>query len=388
MTTAYADAPAARKAPPPQPAPFAARLDGQLAKRDGNFLYSPASIQIALAMTREGARGATLAAMDHVLGADATKAAKALIASFKTPKQEPNRPTVPELSIANRLFGDRATKFEQAFLDITSNDYRAPVESVDFRNAYDAARKHINEWVANQTHDKIKDLIAPPDVGSDTRMVLVNAIYMKAAWATPFEPSLTKPAPFAIAGAASKKVDTMHMQGAASWGAHDGARTVDLPYYSAGGPQLGMLVLVPDGKSLADIEASYAAEGLTPFLTATSNHGLAAVSLPKFEVGTSFELADSLSQIGMGLAFSAKADFTGMSKVATHISAVVHKAWAKVDENGTEAAAATAVIMNETAVAVPVTPHEVRVDRSFLFFIHDADGNVLFGGRIVDPSAK
>jgi serpin B len=149
-----------------------------------------------------------------------------------------------------------------------------------------------------------------------------------------------------------------------------------------------MLILVPDGKSLADIEASYAAEGLTPFLTATSNHGLAAVALPKFEVGTSFELADPLSRLGMGLAFSDQANFTGMSKVATHISAVVHKAWAKVDEAGTEAAAATAVIMNETAVALPVTPHAFDVDRSFLFFIHDAAGNVLFGGRIVDPSAK
>ena len=387
LTSAHADIPAIRKAPPPL-APFAAQLDGQLAKQKGNFIYSPASISIALAMTREGARDATATAMDRVLGADAGKMAKELVNAFKTPKQEPNQPTVPDLAIANRLFGDRTTPFEKAFLDVTSKDYQAPVESVDFRHAHDAARKHINDWVAKQTHDKIKDLLTPPTVDEATRMILVNAIYMKASWATAFEPSLTKPAPFAIVGAASKKVDTMHMEGGASWGAHDGARTVDLPYYSAGGPRLAMLVVVPDSRSLDEIEAAYAAEGLTPFLGATSNHGTAAVSLPKFEVGTSFELSDPLAKLGMGVAFSDAADFSGMSKVATHISAVIHKAWAKVDEKGTEAAAATAVVMTETAVMVKPTPHAFDVDRSFLFFIHDDHGNVLFGGRIVDPSAK
>ena len=384
LTSAYADTPA--KAP--TPAPFAAQLDGQLAKQKGNFIYSPASISSALAMTREGARDATATAMDRVLGLDAGTIAKALVKTFKTPKQEPNQPTVPVLAIANRLFGDRTTPFEKAFLDVTSNDYQAPVESVDFRHAHDAARKHINDWVAKQTRDKIVDLLASSDVDESTRMILVNAIYMKASWATAFEPSLTKPAPFAIAGATSKKVDTMHMEGSASWGAHDGARTVDLPYYSAGGPRLAMLVVVPDSKSLADIEAAYAAEGLTPFLTATSNRGDAAVALPKFEVGTSFELADPLSKLGMGVAFSDAANFSGMSKVSTHISAVVHKAWAKVDENGTEAAAATAVVATETSVSVRPTPHAFDVDRSFLFFIHDDHGNVLFGGRIVDPSTR
>ncbi len=389
MTTAYADAPAGRKAPPPKPAaPFAAKLDGELAKQKGNLLYSPASISIALAMTGEGARGDTATAMNRVLGGDPAKTAKDLTTSFKTPKQEPNRPTVPELAIANRLFGDKTTVFEKPFLDVTSTEYRAPVETVDFRKAPDASRTHINDWVAKQTRDRIKNLIPSQAVDSATRMILVNAIYMKASWATTFEKPLTKPAPFAIDGAKSKKVDTMHMTGGASWGAHSGARTVDLPYYSAGGPQLGMLVIVPDGKSLADVEAAYAAEGLQPFLAATSNRGLAAVALPKFEVGTSFELSDPLTKMGMGLAFSDRADFSGMSKVATHISAVVHKAWAKVDENGTEAAAATAVVMGESAVMSRPTPHAFDVDRSFLFFIHDDRGNVLFGGRIVDPSVR
>jgi serpin B len=376
LTSASA-APSAAK-PQAKPAPFAAQLDGQLAKRKGNFIYSPASISVALAMTREGALGDTAAAMDRVLGSDAGKLAKDLTKAFKSPKQEPGRPTVPDLAIANRLFGDARTVFLKPFQDITSKEYLAPIESLDFRTAAEAARKHINDWVAKQTHDHIKDLLPPPSVSADTRMVLVNAIYMKASWATAFEPSLTKPAPFALDGGASKKVDTMHMEGGAAWGDHAGARTVDLPYYSGGGPKLAMLVVVPDGKSLAQVEAAYAGEGLAPFLTATSSHGLAAVALPRFEVGTDFELSEPLDALGMGIAFSDAADFGGMSKVGTHISAVVHKAWAKVDEKGTEAAAATAVVMGETAVAVKPMPHKFDVDH----------GNVLFGGRIVDPSAR
>ncbi|MFT3693751.1 MAG: serpin family protein [Kofleriaceae bacterium] len=373
---------------PAAPAPFAAQLDAQLAKHAGNFIYSPASISSALAMTREGANGDTASTMDSVLGLDARKIAKDLVTSFKTPKQQPGYATVPELSIANRLFGDKSTKFEKPFLDVTSKDYQAPVEALDFQNASAAARQHINDWVAKQTHDKIRDLLADPDVTPATKMVLVNAIYMKASWQTEFDAARTKPAPFQIAGGANKKVDTMHMQGPASWGAHGGARTVDLPYTTGGGPRLSMLVMVPEGASLADVEAAYAREGLVPFLTATSNQGEAAVALPKFEVGTSFELQDPLTALGLGIAFSSRADFTGMSKVATQISAVVHKAWAKVDEKGIEAAAATAVVMRDSAAMPVQTPHAFDVDRSFLFFVHDDHGNVLFAGRIMDPSTR
>jgi serpin B len=387
MTTAYADTKAQplRKLPP-APAPFAAQLDGELATQKGNFLYSPASIEIALAMTREGARGDTATEMDRILGPNASAIAKQLTKTFKTAKQQPGQPTPPELAIANRLFGDTTTKFEQPFLDVTSKDYEAPVEALDFRTHWDAARVHINTWVAHQTHDKIKNLIPPPAIDASTRMVLVNAIYMKASWATPFEPGLTAPAPFAIDGSSSKKVSTMHMEGGASWGDHAGARMLDLPYYSAGGPRLGMLLVVPDGSHLDAVEAAYAKEGIAPFLAAVKTTGRARVALPKFEVGTSFELSTTLAKLGMKTPFSDAADFSGMSKLATHISSVVHKAWAKVDENGTEAAAATAVMMAETSVAVPAAK-KFDVDRSFLFFIHDENGDVLFAGRIVDPSA-
>jgi serpin B len=387
MTAAYADTAKSFAPRVPAVAPFSARLDGALAKRDGNFLYSPASVSIALAVAREGAGGATADEMDRVLGSDARTTAKALTRSFKTPKQGRGEPSPPELAIANRLFGDLKTSFEQPFLDVTSKEYEAPVESLDFRAHANSARLHINDWVAHQTHDKIKDLLPPPSVTEITRVVLVNAIYMKAAWATPFAQHATAPAFFAIAGASIKKVPTMHTIAHATWGAHAGARMLDLPYSSAGGPTLAMMLVVPDGASLATVETSYSNEGIQPFLAAVTASGEADVALPKFEVGTTFDLAPTLVDLGMKVAFSDAADFSRMSKVPTTISRVIHKAWAKVDETGTEAAAATAIVMNDATSVAMTKPHTFAVDRSFLFFVHDQQGNVLFGGRIVDPSA-
>jgi len=322
-----------------------------------------------------------------VLGATAGADAKALLAATAPRPHVEGEPMPPELAIANRVFADTTTPFEQAFLDTTKNDYGAPAERLDFRTDSDGARQRINAWVEDRTHDRIKDLLAPGTLDSLTRMVLVNAIYLKAQWQTPFEEAATAPAKFAIAGGAAKQVPTMHTIAYARWGDHGGARMLDLPYASGGGPQLGMLLIVPDGKDLPDVERAYARDGVLPFLAATSHGGKADVALPKFEVGTTFELADALGALGMRLAFSDRADFSGLSPVPTKISAVVHKAWAKVDEKGTEAAAATAVVMAEiTSVSVEPPPHPFKVDRSFLFAVHDDKGNVLFAGRVIDPS--
>jgi serpin B len=375
-----------RPASKPPTAPFAAQLDGQLAKRSGNFLYSPSSISIALAMAREGARGQTADEMDRVLGATNGGNAKAFLTSFKTPAREPGGAMPPELSVANRIFVDAATTFESPFLEVTSKDYLAPAQLLDFREHAEHARVTINQWVAGQTHDKIKDLLAKGTVNDLTRMVLVNAIYLKAQWATPFPAQATTPAPFAIADGKSKQVTTMHTVAHARWGDHAGARMLDLPYASAGGPQLGMLLVVPDGKDLAAVEAAYAQEGFAPFMAAVKSGGKADVALPRFEIGTTFELANVLADLGIQRAFSDDAQFAGISKLPTKISKVIHKAWAKVDEKGTEAAAATAVVMTEITSIQIDTPHPFKVDRAFLFFIHDDKGNVLFAGRIMDPS--
>jgi len=374
--------------PPPGPAPpiapFAAQLDGQLATEPGNLVYSPMSISIALAMVREGAQGQTAAELDCVLGATNGSDAKAFVKSFKTPVREPGGRMPPELAVANRIFADTATPFEQPFLDVTSRDYLAPAQLLDFRQRAEEARLAINTWVADQTHGKIKDLIARGAVDSTTRMVLANAIYLKAQWATPFPERATKPAPFAVADGTSRSVSTMHAVAHAGWGDHAGARMLDLPYYSPTGPKLGMLLVVPDGEDLATVEAAYATEGFAPFLAAVTNGGKADVALPRFEVGTTFDLTNVLDALGIHQAFTDDAQFAGISKLPTKISAVIHKAWAKVDEKGIEAAAATGVGMIETTSVKTLYPF--KIDRSFLFFIHDNNGHVLFGGRIVDPS--
>jgi len=372
---------------------FGAKLHGQVGqagdKARANLVHSPASIAIALAMAREGAREQTAAEMDAVLGGGAGAEARALLRSLAAPAAgpAPGGPMAPELSIANRLFGEQTTAFEKAFLDITRDGYGAPIEALDFRRHHEAARAKINAWVEGQTRNRIKDLLAKGTVDHETRLVLVNAIYLKARWATPFEVSATRPSRFTIEGAGHKQVSTMRTQARGSWGAHAGARMLDLPYEAApGGPQLSMMLVVPDGARLDAVEAAYAKDGLAPFLAAIGNHGRVNVALPRFKVGSSFDLGDSLKAMGMPRAFSDLAQFGGISKLPTKISKVIHKAWIQVDEKGTEAAAATAVVMAEITSIDPTPIHDFAVDRSFLFFIHDQDGNVLFGGRVLDPS--
>ncbi len=361
------------------------------AKARANFVYSPVSIAIALAMTREGARDQTAAEMDAVLGAgtgaEARALVKALAPSGGKAQPQPGVPMAPELAIANRLFGERTTRFEQAFLDVTRDGYGAPIEALDFKRQHEASRAKINAWVEQQTKSRIKNLLAKGDVVPDTRLVLVNAIYLKAQWMTPFEVSATRPSKFTVEGAGNKQVATMRTQARGSWGAHAGARMLDLPYAAGSGPRLSMLLVVPDGAKLDAVEAAYAKEGLAPFLAATATRGgKVNVALPRFKVEGDFDLSRTLEDMGMPRAFSDFAEFGGISKLPTKISKVKHKAWIQVDEKGTEAAAATAVSMVEITSADPRPVHDFAVDRSFLFFIHDDSGNVLFGGRVVDPS--
>ena len=365
---------------------FDARIYGALGATKGNVALSPASILAALAMTREGARGATADEMDRVLDPSARELAKALMKSLQSSsKPDADRPP-PELAIANRLFADRMVKLVPEFADVTRRDYAAGVEPVDFRGAAEAAREQINAWVADVTHGRIRDLLPRGVVDEATRLVLVDAIYLRASWATPFERA-TAPAPFAVTGDATKDVATMHGAMSVATGALDHARVIDLPYAANGGPQLGMLIAVPDDAStLADVEAAYARAGIQPLLHGLGEPAFTTVALPKFEVGSRFELVPALEQLGMQRAFGDDADFSGIATSdSLKISNVIHQAWVKVDEKGTEAAAATAVVMRPTAVMLPAK--SFAVDRSFLFFIHDASGNVLFAGRIADPSA-
>lgn len=375
--------PSVAHAAPPS-APFDGALDARVAHdQSGNYVVSPASIELGLEMTREGARGATARELDGALGADTGAAVKALWAAWGTPQTAAD---MTQLSIANKLFGEQTAHFLPAFLDATQQGYGARLEAVDFAHAADAARRHINDWVAQATHDKIKDLLPPRAVDDATRLVLVDAIYLKAHWAKEFEAGETAPAPFKVSGAGTKQVATMHGELYADWGAHAGARVLDLSY--RGG--LAMLVVVPDSASLAAVESAYQREGFAPFMNAavaSKSHGGIIVALPKFEVATKIELSPALAAMGVKTAFTGAADFSGMSSDPVKLSSVIHQAWIKVDEAGTEAAAATAVEMAAGAAPPVSTPPHFDVDRSFLFFVHDTHGNVLFGGRVIDPSA-
>jgi serpin B len=368
---------------------FGANLDSVIRTQAGNFVYSPASIAMALSMTREGARGNTAAAMDRVLSPEAVKESKALVSKLSAVSPQANVP-LSEVHVANRIFADGRTIFEPSFSNVTKTDWLAPAETVDFGKDPEAGRLRINGWVAHETHDKIANLLAPGTVDQETRMVLVNAIYMKAQWLSPFTAADTKPQAFFTSASASKQAPMMHGRVRGAMGEHDNATVFSMPYASFGnGPQLSMLVVVPKDKNGIDaVEDAYDREGAEPFAKAMTDHGHIDVRFPKFKVTASLQLSDALTQLGMGPAFSDRADFSGMStQTPLKISKVVHQAFAEVDEKGTEAAAATAVIMEPTAVVMPSKPLAVTVDRPFLFFVRDdATGAILFTGRITDPT--
>ncbi|HSQ62255.1 MAG TPA: serpin family protein [Polyangiaceae bacterium] len=358
---------------------FGADLHRVVASKDGNLIYSPASISIALAMTEGGARGATKAEMDKVLhlppNAQATYAG--LLAKLGASKS-------PELNIANRLFGEKSFAFDPAFVKTTKDSFGAPLEPVDFRKDAEGARIHINGWVSDKTSGKIHDLLAPGMVGPDSRLVLTNAIYFKGKWAHAFDKAATRDDTFHAK--TDETVPMMHETASAKLGEHANAQVLELGYQSdGGGPKVSMVIVLPkDVHGIGELEKSYASEGLAPFVASEQQTPDVVISLPKFKAETSLELAPTLAALGMKLAFGDTADFSGISKDPLEISSVVHKAFVDVDEQGTEAAAATAVTM-VAAGAAPVSAR-FEADHPFLFFIRDTEsGTVLFAGRLSDP---
>jgi len=350
--------------------PFEAKLHSEVAKSEGNLIYAPASIGIALAMTREGAGGDTAKEFDAVLG-DHTKY-RALYRSLAGR---------PELAIANRLFAEASLRLEKPFVDVTKTAYDAPVEALDFGRKHDSARKHINAWVAKQTKDKIKDLLPEGAITKLTRLVLVNAIHFKAAWVEPFSESSTRPAKFQVDAKTAKQVPTMRGEMTVKLGKHGGARLIDLPYADS---KLSLLIAVPDGSSLRDVERAYAKDGLGKFLAALDRQGgETLVTLPKFKIEADVPLTEILPKMGIKAAFSDFADFKAIARgPKLFISKVVHKAVIEVNEKGTEAAAATAVVISTDSGP----GRSFAVDRAFAFFLHDEAGNVLFAGRVTDPT--
>jgi len=372
---------------------FGLDLWGQVRSRPGNLVVSPASISLALAMTWGGARGETATQMGSVMhfgsDADALQAAAAhQLAAWNDPAR-----TVYALRVANRLFGERSYRFEPDYLALTRDRYGAALEPMDFRGAAEPSRSRINGWVEERTARRIRELLPARSIASDTKLVLVNAVYFLGSWSHPFDEVATRPLPFLLASGQRADVPTMRRTEYYRTASQPGVRALEMPYR---GDELAMVILVPDDASdLATLEQSLTAQRLAGVLGALAHQRL-EVFVPRFRVDPpqSLALATVLASMGMTLPFDrARADFTGIANPPSpadrlFISQVFHKAFVDVNEEGTEAAAATAVVMAPTGAA-PAPPQRFAVDRPFLFLIRDLrSGAMLFLGRVIDPRAR
>ena len=372
------------------PAFGAALLAALGAGSDANLAVSPLSIRLALAMAYAGAEGETAAQMAEVLGYNLPAGRLHAALNALDLAIEDRTGTFPgeggeersiEVSISNALWGQAGFPIRQDFLDTLALDYGAGLRVVDFATAAEAARQTINAWVAGETNDRIPELIPAGVLDAQTLLVLTNTVYLLADWALPFDSQATADGAFTRLDGTTVTVPLMHQLLVADQAAGDGWQAVDLPYV---GGEVAMLVVVPDEGRFEEIEGE--AAGLFGEARAALASADVQVTLPRFEFRTQASLPETLRSLGMVDAFvPGAADFTGISaEGALFISDVIHEVFVSVNEAGTEAAAATAVVMGRGAPPVPV---EINVDRPFLFWLYDrATGAVLFMGRVLDPA--
>ena len=365
---------------------FSVDLYKVLARGDQNLILSPYSVAVALAMTRAGAVGETAAQMDKVLHAALSKDLNVgFNALDQSLAKRPGKYTLGdrtlelELATANRLWGQKDFTFEAAFLDQLARSYGAGMQVVDYKNAHEAARGAINDWVAARTHDRIKDLIPQGVIAQTTRLVLTNAIYLKAAWPMRFRDAV--PGIFHRADGSDVQAKLMSQSANLPYGAGDGYQAVRLPY--VGG--LSMVAIVPEAAKFSSFERGLDGAALRRIVTGLSGTQV-ILSMPTFSFRSKARLKDALGELGMPVAFTDRADFSGMTKQEPlEIADVIHQAFIAVDENGTEAAAATGVVGGATSA--PLKQVELKIDRPFLFLIQDDEtGAILFMGRVADPT--
>jgi len=372
---------------------FALGLYAKVRSQQGNLAMSPFSISSALMLALAGARGETADQMRHVLHLPSTgdrpfEIAGSLIASYGDPAN------AVTLRVANRLFGEKSYAFEAPYLAKVRADFGAPLEPLDFKSNPEESRGRINAWVSHETEGRNKDLIPPGAVGPMTRLVLTNAIYFLGDWAIPFEKSATHDAPFSVTKDQQKPVPTMYGHAGFRFAGASGAKLLEMPYKNGA---LAMTLVLPDAVDGLDaLEA-----GLTPAVLDQWTKALTStevkVALPKFEINPPGPMAIGKLLAGMGMpdAFdAAKADFTAIANPATpadrlSLDSVFHKAFVRVDEKGTEAAAATAVVMRAAGARLEPKVVEFRADHPFLFLLRDTrSGAILFMGRVNDPSSR
>lgn len=356
---------------------------------EGNVALSPWSIATALAMTRVGARAETAAEMDRVLRVqDAGTYNQAMNAldqvmrarNRSTPMGDDD-PLVVELSAANRLFAQRGLNLVPDFLDTLEASYGAALGEVDFKTETEAARQAINDWVATETRDRIPNLIGEGLLETTTRLVLANAVFLRADWAVAFDKNATADGPF-HAPSGDVTVPFMHASERWGWSEGNGWKAVELPYT---GGELAMTFVVPDAGEFDRFVSELDREMLQRVVA--SQPAEVRLRLPKFKIDRSLLLGQQLRTLGMPRAFSDNADFTGITAdEPLQIAEVAHQATITVDEKGTVAAAATAVIMRTTSGMVG-EPKNLDIDRPFLFLLHDRPtGALLFAGQVTNPT--
>lgn len=362
---------------------FALDLLRVLRTEEGNLFFSPYSISLALAMAYAGARGPTATEMAESLhfslGQDRLHAAFNAL-SLNLARRAAESAGEFKLTVANSFWGQRGHPFLADFLDVLSVNYGVGMHLVDFAKTPEACRRAINDWVSKETSGKIKDLLAPGAVSSLTRLVLANAIYLKALWPVPFREELTVERPFYLLDGREVRVPTMETRLITGYMEGDGYRGATLPLRG----HCSMVVLVPDASRYEEFERSLDARTLNRILTSGELRSV-HLFLPKFGYSSEFTIGDVLSALGLGSAFGSAADFSGIDGTRDlWISDVVHKACVGVDELGVEAAGATAIPWATSPPPPP--PAELRVDRPFIYILRDSrTGTMLFLGRVVNP---
>jgi serpin B len=372
---------------------FALALYRELAKRPGNLFFSPYSISTALAMTYAGAKGDTATQLASALHFTlpqsdlhaAFNATDLALAKRKDQliQSEPGMPTKGDgfqLRVVNQAWGQQGHAFLDTYLDVLATNYGAGMFLLDFGKA-EAARMTINAWVADQTEQRIKDLLPDGSITPDAALVLTNAIYFKASWLNEFEVSATTPGTF-NSETGARSVEMMHAVTEATYAQVDGYQAVALPYVS---PTVQMLVVLPAEGSFVDAQAKFDAT-LVDALVSNLAQAIVTLSLPKWTFDSENKLKAPLNQLGMKAAFEGGvADFSGMDGEpnSLYIEDVYHKAFVAVDEQGTEAAAATAVVVSKHSLPQQVT---ISFDRPFMFLVYDTPtGQILFLGHLADP---
>ena len=357
---------------------FALNLYGSLRQEEGNLFFSPYSISQCLAMVYAGARGETAgeiaSAIDFGLPEERLHPAfDALDLSLL----ERANVSGNELSVANGIWAQRGFPVKREYLDLLAAYYGAGLMRVDFRRDPEGARKRVNDWVKEETKGRIKELFARGSINPQTLLVLANAIYFKGLWEEEFEPAGRMP--FYLLDGSTVEVEMMQKEGRFGYTAGEGYEAVEIPYK---GGELSFVLILPEKGTFQTYEERFTSQILQGVLEGLRELSL-ELTVPKFTFSYGFDLKKSLRELGIERAFSGGADFSGMAEGELFIAQAVHKAFIRVDERGTEAAAATGVTVGRGLIK------EVKVDRPFLFLIRDQrTGTILFLGRVVNPKGE